>query len=257
MSASADEVTTVSRTPRRSTLDRPTALRLAADEYARFTAMLRRLPAAAWDRPTCNDGWDVTAMVRHTVGMTHLAASIREQLIQMRLANKRPGVQIDALTAVQVERNAHRSPEQLVTRMAQLGPKAAAGRRRAPGLVRNRTMPGAQPVAPGQDELWTFGYLLETILTRDTWMHRTDLADATGEPLELSAEHDGVLVADVVADWASRHDAPYELTLTGPAGGTWSRGTGGERVERDAVEFCRILSGRGSGEGLLTVRVPF
>jgi uncharacterized protein (TIGR03083 family) len=232
-------------------------MRLAAQEYDRFTAMLRRLPAAAWELPTCNDGWDVTSMVRHTVGMTHLAASIREQLIQLRLANRRPGPQIDALTAVQIERNLHRGPQQLIERMAEIGPKAVAGRRRAPALIRNRVMPGDQPVSPQQSEPWTFGYLLDTILTRDTWMHRTDLAEATGVELELTADHDAVVVADVVADWASRHDDSYDLTLTGAAGGTWRRGTGGERIERDAVEFCRILSGRGSGEGLLRVRVPF
>lgn len=257
MSASAEQSRVIAFEPRTSALDRKTAMRLAADEYERYAAMLRRLPESAWTLPTCNTGWDVTAMVRHSVGMTHLAASIREQLIQLRLANKRPGPQIDALTAVQIERNAHRSPRELVERMAELGPKAAAGRRRAPGFVRRRTMGDLQPVAPGQDEAWTFGYLLDTILTRDTWMHRTDLAEATGLELDLRADHDGVLVADVVADWASRHTAPYELRLTGPAGGAWSRGSGGERIELDAVEFCRILSGRGSGDGLLAVRVPF
>ena len=257
MSASTEQSKVVTGEPRRSAFDRKTAMRLAAGEYERYAAMLGRLPEADWALPTCNTGWDVLAMVRHSVGMTHLAASIREQLIQLRLANKRPGPQIDALTAVQIERNSQRGPRDLVARLTELGPKAVAGRRRVPGLIRRRTMPGPQPVAPGQDEAWTFGYLLDTILTRDTWMHRTDLAEATGLDLELSAEHDGVLVADVVADWASRHAEPYELTLTGPAGGTWSRGGGGERLELDAVEFMRILSGRGSGRGLLEVRVPF
>lgn len=247
----------VSTTPRRSVLDRQTAMRLAATEYDRYLAMLRRLPSEAWAMPTCNTGWDVTAMVRHTVGMTHLSASMVEQLTQLRLASKRPGPQIDALTAVQVERNAHRSPEQLIERLAEIAPKAVRGRRRTPAFIRSRTTPGPQPVAPGQTERWTFGYLTDTILTRDPWTHRGDLADATGVELELTADHDGVIVADVVQDWASRHAAPYELVLTGPAGGTWSRGSGGERIERDAIEFCRILSGRGAGSGLLSVRVPF
>ena len=243
--------------PRRSVLDRGLAMRLAATEYDRYLAMLRRLPAEAWSLPTCNTGWDVTAMVRHTVGMTHMSASLVEQRTQLKLASQRPGPLIDGLTAVQIERNAHRSPEELIDRLAEIAPKAVRGRRRTPGLIRSRTMPGPQPVAPGQTEPWTYGYLTDTILTRDPWMHRSDLADATGVELELTAEHDGVIVADVVQDWASRHSAPYELVLTGPAGGTWSRGSGGERIERDAIEFCRILSGRGEGAGLLSVRVPF
>jgi hypothetical protein len=32
---------------------------------------------------------------------------------------------------------------------------------------------------------------------------------------------------------------------------------GGEVIELDAVDFCRILSGRGEGEGLMAVAVPF
>jgi hypothetical protein len=47
------------------------------------------------------------------------------------------------------------------------------------------------------------------------------------------------------------------LRLTGPAGGTFTRGEGGEEIAIDAVEFCRILSGRGIGSGLLNQEVPF
>ncbi|MDX1382582.1 MAG: hypothetical protein R3190_03005, partial [Thermoanaerobaculia bacterium] len=52
--------------------------------------------------------------------------------------------------------------------------------------------------------------LFDTILTRDTWMHRTDLAEATGRPLELTADHDGRIVADVVAEWARDMMRRYE-----------------------------------------------
>ena len=104
------------------------------------------------------------------------------------------------------------------------------------------------------------------ILTRDTWMHRSDIAAATGRALTLTPGHDGVLVADIAAEWADRHGQPCVLVLTGPAGGSWtfgSTGTGsgadGDRpaYELDAVEFCRILAGRGDGDGLLATRVPF
>lgn len=58
-------------------------------------------------------------------------------------------------------------------------------------------------------------------------------------------------------EWATRHGQPYRLTLTGPAGGSWSRGAGGTAMKSDAVQFCRTLAGRGSAEGLLAVEVPF
>jgi hypothetical protein len=96
------------------------------------------------------------------------------------------------------------------------------------------------------------------VLTRDVWMHRVDISRATGRDLVLTPEHDGALVADVVADWAGRHGRPFELELTGPAGGTFGVGPGaGERIEMDAVEFCRTISGRTNGSGLLAEPVMF
>lgn len=67
----------------------------------------------------------------------------------------------------------------------------------------------------GVKEPWTMAYLLDVILTRDTWMHRVDLSRATARPLHLTPEHDGVLVAGVVAEWTRRHGTAYRLRLTG------------------------------------------
>ena len=44
---------------------------------------------------------------------------------------------------------------------------------------------------------------------------------ATGRPLELTPEHDGRIVADIVAEWAKLYDHAFELELDGPAGGTY------------------------------------
>ena len=71
----------------------------------------------------------------------------------------------------------------------------------------------------GKQETWRMGYLLDVILTRDPWMHRVDIARATGREMVLTPEHDGRIIADVVAEWARRHGQPFTLTLTGPAGG--------------------------------------
>lgn len=233
-------------------------MRLAATEYARFLDVLRSLSAEEWQLPTCNTGWDVRALAGHVTGMTHSSASLREQMSQTRVANNRSdGLFIDALTAEQVRRTARFDNTGLVERFATLGPKAARARKRAPGLLRRRAMPEKFVINPPVEEAWTFGYLLDVILTRDTWMHRTDIADATGHLMTLTADHDGVIVADVAAEWAGRHGRPCTLTLTGPAGGQWTWGSGGPSYELDAVTFCRTLSGRGAGEGLLTTQVPF
>lgn len=245
--------------PRRSALARDTATRLAATEYARFTAAIAELRPEEWALPTACPEWEVQEMVGHVVGMARMAASPLEQLRQQRAASARrpPGTPlIDSLTAVQVDRYATLGPAGLVRLMGQTGPRAARGRRRMQGLLANLPMPEPELV-DGVPEKWTLGYVVGTILTRDTWMHRSDLAEATGRPMQLTADHDGVLVADVVAEWAGRHRRPHVLTLTGPAGGTWSHGADGEVLELDAVEFCRLVSGRGTADGLLTVHVPF
>ena len=43
---------------------------------------------------------------------------------------------------------------------------------------------------------------MDMVWTRDVWMHRIDITRATGRPLvgKLTAEHDGRIVADIVAE---------------------------------------------------------
>lgn len=246
--------------PRRSRLDRKTAMRLAAEEYRRFADALASLAPTDWGRPTDCPAWDVRQMACHSVGMAEMSASIRESKRQQQIAGAdaaREGVPfIDALTALQVRERDDWTPAQVVEGARSVAPRAARGRRMTPFFIRRRTMPVPQEVN-GESELWTIGYLVDTILTRDPWMHRVDLAHATGLDLVLTPEHDGLIVADVVSEWTERHGLPFDLTLTGPAGGTWSRSSGGQVIEMDAAEFCRTLSGRGTGEGLLATQVPF
>ncbi len=242
----------------RPVVDRATAMRLAAAEYQRIAGQLGELPARDWEAATCCPGWDVRLMACHVLGMAEFAASPVEQARQALRARRAGGARfIDRLTAVQVAKHAHRTTAELIARMAAEGPRAARGRRGTPALLRRVSL--AQSADPGgaRPERWTYGYLTDVIGTRDTWMHRSDIAEATGRPMMLTAGHDGLIVADVVREWAARHGEPCSLTLAGPAGGTWTWGQGGPAYQLDAVRFCRILSGRGQGEGLLATAVPF
>lgn len=74
--------------------------------------------------------------------------------------------------------------------------------------------------------------------------------------MHLTSDHDGRLVADIVREWAGIHGQPFELTLTGPAGGTFSQGVDGEHVEIDALDFIRTLAGRLPGSGVLSNPLP-
>jgi uncharacterized protein (TIGR03083 family) len=248
--------------PREPALPRPVAMRLAATEYDRCAEMFRSLRPAQWALATDCPAWNVRQMAAHMLGMAEMAASIRENVRQQRKAARLAGSgggYLGALTQLQVDERAAWTPERITQRFAARGTKAAAGRRRAPAFVRRRTMPQLQDMN-GAQEPWTFGYLIDVILTRDPWMHRLDIAAATGMPPRLTAEHDGVIVADVVAEWADRHGKDFELTLTGPAGGTWQAGAGGPAWTLDAVDFCRALSRRPAGitlDELLNTEVPY
>lgn len=233
------------------------AMDLAAAEYARFLDVVRTLTPEEWatrvdDCPL----WDVQALLAHLLGNTEATATMREAIRQQvatkRRAKRTGEAEIDAMTAVQVEARAGLSPEQLLSRLAEAAPRSVRFRRRIPAVVRSARVTFPPPL--GKKPV---GYLLDIIYTRDTWMHRVDVSRALGREMVLSQQHDGRLIADVVADWARNHGRPFDLTLTGPAGGRWMQGSGGEVIELDAVEFCRIVSGRSTGEGLLQTDVVF
>jgi len=226
----------------------------ATEEYRRLGALLTDLPDADWLRPTDCSEWDVRQMVAHLVGAAEAGASMRALVHQARLGRRlRPGEPgVDGMNAVQVQERADTAPARLRADLASMGARAVRRRSGLPAALRALPVPFGPPL--GTKPL---GYLMDRIYTRDAWMHRIDIARATGRDLELTAEHDGRIVADVVAEWARKHGQPYRLTLTGPAGGSFWAGSAGGEITLDAVEFCRILSGRAAGGGLLAHAVPF
>jgi uncharacterized protein (TIGR03083 family) len=237
-------------------LERREAAVLAAAENERFVDLVRGLTADSWTKPTDCAAWDVRAMASHVLGAMDANSSFPQFIHQLRAGKKAAGDRpdIDGMTEVQVRERAHLDAGQILGQLTVMAPKAARARSRVPALMRR--MPMKVEVAKVM-ETWRLGFLLDTIFTRDTWMHRVDIARATGADLVLTQEHDGRIVADVVAEWARRHGQPFTLHLEGAAGGTFIQGGGGSEITIDAVEFCRTLSGRATGAGLLTQEVPF
>jgi uncharacterized protein (TIGR03083 family) len=237
------------------------AMTLAVTAYARFADVVEALTDEDWQRPTDCTGWTVRDMVGHMVGAMRSAARLREFMSQQREITGRVkrdgGNPVDTMTQVQIDRTADLSTAELTAECRALVDRATAGRRRTPAPLRRFV---TFPVEIGSiKERWRLGYLLDVILTRDAWLHRIDLCRAiAAEPL-LTADHDGRIIADVAAEWARRHGQPHHLVLTGPAGGTFRAGDVADdaRLEVDAVEFCRIVSGRAAGTGLLATEVPF
>ena len=240
-------------------LDHEEAMDLADVELARLLAAVDRLEDDDWTRPTDCQGWDVRAMLGHLLGMFELQADPGDRARQITTAAEQAardgGLRLDAMTALQVREHAHLSVVELRAALHEAVPRGLAARRAVPSQARATPF---DPQLPGVSG-WTVGYLFDVIHTRDPWLHRVDLSRATGAPLVLTAEHDGRIVADVVAEWARAHGEPFELVLTGPAGGAFVAGPGSDAapIVLDAVEFCRVLSGRAPGTGLLAHRVVF
>ena len=244
-----------------SPLTRKDAVELGRVEYRRFADAISRLDPADFSTPTDCDGWTVRHLVAHLAGAMTTATSLRALLReQSEVAKRRKTTgeaEIDAMTAVQIARVAELRDDELVALVSSLVDRAANGRKRVPSVVAKLVQFNVE--MPGISERWRLDYMLGTILTRDTWLHRvSDLARAVGTPPVTDGGHDGRIVADVAAEWARRHGQPVELTLSGPAGGVFVSGSDGPRIELDAIEFCRTLSGRAAPtHPLLATPVPF
>lgn len=233
------------------------AMTLAETEWERVLAVVDALQPDDWSRPTDCRGWDVKAMLGHMLGMLELQADpvdrVRQVSAAAAVAARTGCVRLDALTAAQVEEHAALTPDELRGALHQAAPRGLAARRAA--TAEQRATPYLSEL-PGEAP-WTMGYLFDVIHTRDPWIHRVDICRATGREVVLTPAHDGRLVADVVREWAARHGRPFALTLTGLAGGSFRSGEGGDELDLDAVEFCRALSGRAPGSGLLATAVVF
>ncbi len=228
---------------------------IAEFEYERMAALLGTLDDLDWARSTACSAWDVRAMLGHLVGAIEGFASPRVLLHQYRVGAKllksgaidgqRP---VDGANAVQVLELAALPPSELIARY----------RRAIPGALRWRRRLSHLPLSMDDDGgRFTMRQLFEVILTRDTWMHRVDIARATGRQLVLTSDHDGRIVADCVVDWAAKHRRKFDLELTGPAGGRFASAEGGQFVSVDATDFMCALSGRGTMPAILDTRVVF
>jgi len=252
-------VTTTATINSASRLGHLDAMRVGATEYDRFVDVLRSLGAPDWAQPTDCTLWDVKSLVAHNLANLEANASLRELAHQMQTAGKRAKVSgntmIDELTALQVAERSTLTPAELCRRFEIAMPRALKGRRRVPAVMRRLVKIDVPPPFTSM----TLGFLIDTIYNRDLWMHRVDICRATGREMVLDAAHDARLVAEIVYDWAARHGQPYELVLDGRAGGVFRAGTGGQQLHLDAVEFCRIVSGRDANDaaGLLQTPVLF
>lgn len=228
---------------------------LAREEYDRLIVLLNSLSAEEWNNPTVCAGWTVKDMVAHLVGAAEGNASVIEGFNQifrgLRIARSKGVHTVDGVNEFQVEKRRRLTPVELLDRLADIADKAIRGRVRTPRLIRKLKL-----TDPTGGKM-TMGHLVDVIYTRDEWLHRNDIAEATGRPFTVTSAHDGRIVEDVVREWAGKRDSPVVLNLTGSAGGCFEIGKDGEHISLDAVKFCKMLSGRIMGKTPVKERIAF
>ena len=216
-------------------IERPEARVLAEEEFRRVATLVGSLAPDDWAQPTDCTEWDVRKLALHVLGSADAQASFGQFLHQLRRGiplNKQIDAHhwVDGLNELQIRERSRLTNDEIVAQLAAIGPHAVEGRWGTPFPMRYL------PIAFGPPIGWVpLKYLLDVGFTPD---------------------HDGRLVADIVAEWASIHGEPFELVLEGPAGGKFSQGINGERVEIDAIEFIRVLAGRRPGTGVLANPLP-
>jgi uncharacterized protein (TIGR03083 family) len=252
------DVAAISRITRRTD-----ARDLALAAYDQLFTLLDSLNDADWRAQTECPAWIVADMVGHLIGAGESNASLvelnRQQLWGLRHKGDHDGNSLDACNAHQVASHAGLNPSERVAALKALAPRAVRGRMRWAPYFRPVTIPldTTGSAAPGMPNRLNLGHLYEVIYTRDIWLHTIDIWRAVGREPDVSAPLNRRVIEDVVAEWARRHGQPFELTLTGPAGGSYRSGDAGDRITLDAVEFALTLSGRAEGKGLLATRVMF
>lgn len=231
--------------------DRATCAKFAKQELVAFVDLLNQLEPDDWCKPTPCALWDVKDVVAHQAGHVQMGSGLRgfvAQLSPRPLApyRKRGMSILDALNQRQVDMRKGRTPAEVVAEVRDGTPGSIASRGRLNVIARNVRVP-APPVG-----LVGLGTLLHRIFPRDMWIHRLDIADATGKPFAQTPGHDDVMVALTVAD-AAKHvekKAPglsFALTLSGPAGGSWAFGQNEVpewELRMDVTDFMRRSSGR-------------
>lgn len=231
--------------------------KLGYTEFQRVLAIVESLNGDDWIQPTDCVKWNVRDMVAHLAGACAGSASWAEFQKQM-MKNpylKEEKVSVDAVNRVQLEDRAHKTPEELIEELRDVGPKAVHTRQGLHWIIRNIRVPFGPPLG-----FKSIAYLTDTIYTRDQWMHRADLCRATGKKMTMTPEHDGRIIDLVVRDLAFKTERTFnqhtvDLHLTGDIDAVYHFGSGSQAdvmVTMDIIEFNRLASGRISVESALS-----
>ena len=214
---------------------------LARSQYDKLLSVLRDLSEDEWNAPTDCERWRVRDIVAHMSGWGQAVVSPREMLRQMRGARKRKdelGGLLNSQNELQVDDRRHLSTVEILHEFETLLPRFLKARRLLGGAA--RYVPWYTPELGPTN----IGFSMNVIFTRDAFMHRIDITRATDRDLDLG-DPEARLVADAARQWTRKSKAAARLLLEGRAGGSYLMADNpAATITGDAVEFCRMLTGR-------------
>ncbi len=206
--------------------------------------------------PTDCTAWDVRKMALHVLGSADAQASVREFVHQLRRGmplNKQIDSHhwVDGLNELQIRERDHLSNDRTG--------RPAQGRRAQSG---EGPMEHPAPHAVPTDPVRAADRMGAAQVPPGCRVHPRRLVPPASTSLARPAAR-CTLRPITTAGWSPTsspngriHREPFELVLEGPAGGKFTQGVNGERVEIDAIDFIRTLSGRLPGTGVLSHPLP-
>lgn len=217
-------------------------VQLGRDVDRNLIETLRGLSPEDWDALTDCAPWTVKDVVAHILAWAEASLSPKEMTHQFRggwKTRKQHGGTLHAQNDFQITDRRAASPEELIERFERLQPRFHA--------LRNG-LGGAGKVIPFKEMFtgtWvTLGFTVDTIFARDHFMHLLDIHRAIQRPPKIGPSEMRV-AHDAIREWANKADADVTLTLTEPAGGTFTRGSGDRaHITCATLDLCRVLAGR-------------
>lgn len=203
---------------------------------------LRSLTEDEWSTTTECVPWTVKDSVAHLIGWEEATLSpislIRQGRNGWRTRHDHRGNWLDATNQFQVDSKSSIPPAGIAALFAELAPRYHKVRARY-GLL-TPMLPFKEPFSG----TWVpLRFLFDTIYTRDHYMHHIDICTALGREVPVG-EAERRVTHDAFREWAEKADASVTLELSGPAGGTFVRGSGETRIRGKAIDLCRVIAGR-------------
>jgi uncharacterized protein (TIGR03083 family) len=226
-------------------LDRPTHAEwgsLGEQIDASLLQTLRSLTEEEWSTPTECQPWTVKDAIAHLIGWEEATLSpaslIRQSTRGWKDRKAHGGNWLDATNQNQVDTKASASPAEITALFAEMSPRYHKVRRRYGSFT---------PMLPFKEPFsgtWVpLRFLFDTIYVRDHFMHHIDICTALGREVPVG-DAERRVTHDAFREWSEKAGASVTLELSGPAGGTFVRGSGETLITGDAIDLCRVIAGR-------------